>query len=301
MRNAIMYYYGLNPVELHQVGKVYKFKINYVDYIMEPYNRSMDEVDQIYSLHLSLLNGGYYCHHIVLNSGNDVVTVINDIPYILMKVLVDNRRVLLEDIVRLNNIYIDEKNFLKLRRNDWYSLWINKIDYIEYQISQFGKKYPLIRESSDYFIGIVENCISLLSNLNIKSGVRTVCHNRINDKMTLHDLYSPLNFIIDNRVRDVAEFFKVKLLSEDFVIDDLKSYFFSNKLTNDELVLFFIRVFYPSFYFDVCDGIINHRVDESELSSIIDVVDVYERNIIMVYNYIRTLVSIPDIEWLIKM
>ena len=42
-------------------------------------------------------------------------------------------------------------------------MWIRKIDYFEYQISQFGKKYPIIRESFNYYVGLAENGISLLN------------------------------------------------------------------------------------------------------------------------------------------
>lgn len=36
-------------------------------------------------------------------------------------------------------------------------MWVQKIDYFEYQVSQMGKKYPVIRESSIYYVGLAES------------------------------------------------------------------------------------------------------------------------------------------------
>lgn len=300
MKNAITYYYGLKPSEIYQVNKTYKFKIENINYILYPCDRNTDEIKQIYSLHLALLNSGYYCHHIIMNNNKEIITMVNNTQYILVKILIENRIININDIMQLNNIYVDEKKFIKLKRNDWYELWINKIDYIEYQINQFSKKFPRLRESCDYYIGIVENCISLLSKEKQNILIKTICHNRIKNGTTLYELYNPLNFIIDNRIRDAGEYFKLRIYEEYDITNQIKEYIYINKLSNEEIKMFFIRLLYPTKYFDTCEEIINNKKEENIIEEIIDKTDIYENNIKNIYNYLKTIIIMPEIEWLTK-
>ena len=95
--------------------------------------------------------------------------------------------------------------------SDWKRLWEEKIDYFEYQLSQFGNKHPLIRESFAYYTGYVEMAISLLNDLPKKNNNLVLTHKRIRGNSTLYDLYDPFNFVIDHKVRDAAEYFKSKI------------------------------------------------------------------------------------------
>ena len=54
-------------------------------------------------------------------------------------------------------------------------MWSYKIDYIETQISENIKKYPIVLESINYFIGLTENAIELSQN--VKSDIY-ICHKR---------------------------------------------------------------------------------------------------------------------------
>lgn len=299
MKNVINYYYNLNPTDIHQVNKIYKFHISDENYIMYPCYRNIEEIKEIYDFHISLLRTGYYCHHIILNINNEITTIINGTHYILLKTFIENRTIKIQDIIFFNNIYIDNSKFVKIKRSSWHKLWMEKIDYIEYQISQFGKKYPIIRESSDYYIGIVENCISLLVNINDGQSIMTISHNRIGKEYMLLELYNPINFIIDHRIRDASEYFKYCILDSD-VVNQIRDYIFSNNLTEYEINLFFIRILYPSYYFDMCEQIIDGKKEEKEMLNIINNVEIYENKIKEIYNYLRNIIKIPEIEWLIK-
>ena len=73
------------------------------------------------------------------------------------------------------------------------------------------KKYPILYNIIDYYLGISENAIFYLKKVvsNYEGNVSVcVCHKRIGVNSTLFDLYNPLNLIIDTRVRDIAEYFK---------------------------------------------------------------------------------------------
>lgn len=300
MKNAINYYYNLNPTEIHQSNKIYKFHILNSYYVLCPCNRSKEEIKEIFELHKQLLIGGYYCHQIILNINNEIETIVNGIRYILLKNYIEKANVSLNDILKVNNIYINHNIYKHIQRVDWYNMWIEKTDYIEYQISQFGKKYPLIRESSDYYIGLAENCISLLANLNLKNSIITISHNRINSQSSLFELYNPLNFILDHRIRDISEYIKFEIINKKNIYNILQSYIYNSNLNEEELELLFVRILYPSYYFDICEQIIDKKKKEAELLYIINNIDYIEQNIKIIYKYLKNMTKLPDVEWLIN-
>ena len=177
----------------------------------------------------------------------------------------------------------------ELKRNNWYEMWINKIDYFEYRIDELKNKYPLVKETFNYFSGYVETAISLLINLQIKSNL-CICHDRIKTNYTLYDLYNPFNFIIDNNMRDIAEYFKEK---KDFKI--IEQYIKNNRFTNEELQLFFIRMLYPTFYFDIYEQIIQNE------ENIINIdIEEYEELIKKTYTLLKSICPLPEIDWLTR-
>ena len=208
------------------------------------------------------------------------------------------RNIDINDIMYYFNYIIDIDQFKTIKRENWYKLWTKKIDYIEYQLSQIGNKYKLIRESSDYFIGIAEICISILSNINIQNNYACISHNRVNHKMTTEDFYNPLNFIIDNRIRDIGEYIKT-LPNIEKKIEELKKIQYINNLSNDEFILLFIRILFPSNYFDIYELIIDNKISEEELKKYITMNKKYENETKKIYNYIRSISKIPEIDWLL--
>ena len=110
----------------------------------------------------------------------------------------------------LSKISEDFENTTFEEGNLWKQLWSNKVDYFEYQITQVGKKYPLIRESFSYYIGVVEAGICLLNNS--KKLRCSVAHKRITKNEDLFEFYNPTNYILDTRVRDLSEYFKTMTL-----------------------------------------------------------------------------------------
>lgn len=300
MKNAINYYYNLNPEEIHQINKKYRFKIKYIEYLFEPFNKNIDEIKNIYTLHEYLINIGYYCHKIILNNNREILTNINGTNYIMLQTYIKNRVIELNDLLIFNNLYVDQTKFEKLKREDWYNLWANKIDYVEYQISQFGKKYSLIRESSDYYIGIVENCISLLKNIEKGKTITTINHNRTTTTTTLIEYLNPATFILDTRIRDISEYFKDCIIKQIDIIDTIKRYIYYNNLNIYEINLLFIRILYPSYYLDLCENILEGKEKEEKLKEILDKVEPTEKYIKKIYLELKPIGNIPEIEWLTK-
>ena len=77
------------------------------------------------------------------------------------------------------------------------------------QIGQNEKKYPLIRESFDYFVGMGENAISYL--VNTKKEVKPNFYDKkvLSHNNLYNSLFDPLNIILDHKARDLAEYIKL--------------------------------------------------------------------------------------------
>ena len=297
MKNAINYYYNLEVLNIHQIKGNYKFTVNGNHYILI-YLKYPYRLEELHKIASSLYQSGIYVHQFIMNKENNLVTLINSKPYLLIWYYQEMKElVTLESILNFshqNFTYLDSKQM------DWGLLWANKIDYFEYQMSEFKQKYPLIRESINYFIGIAETGISLFNNSKMEYDKLVVAHNRIRPDDTLFDLYNPLNFVIDIKVRDTAEYFKAKFMEDDKLIDKIKQYIEHEQLNQYELLMFYIRFFYPSFYFDTYEDIVNNNIDEYEINKSLKKANDYEKLLKELYQYISLYISLPDIEWIKK-
>ena len=300
MKNALKYYYNLEPNEIHQFNNIYKFHISNTKYMLCPYNRNIEDIREIYNIYLLISNLGIYCHKIITNINNEIITNINNQIYILLIIQIENRIINIDDILYLLNVNININEYTKIKRMDWLTLWTEKIDYIEYQISQFGKKYPILRESSDYYIGITENCISLISNNNLLPKMYSISHDRISIDMTTEEFYNPINFIIDIKVRNISEYIKSSVKNINSAYNLILYSIYNGNLTAEEIMLMFIRIMYPSEYFDEYEKIISNDSNEKTLEQIISNVNEYEDMIRQIYHFIKTIINIPEIEWLKK-
>ena len=149
MKNAIRYYYNLYADNIHQVEKQYRFKIEKENYVLYPVDIAIEDMNDIYQLSEQLINRGIMCHKIILNQQNQIVTLINQIPFVLMKThFYKPEPVILNDCLHLTQYAVHVGENGRLKRSQWYQLWTQKIDYLEYQLSQFGKKFPVIDRKS---------------------------------------------------------------------------------------------------------------------------------------------------------
>lgn len=302
MKNALNYYYNLNPTSIHQVNKNYRCYINGEEYFLTLYENEPNIIEEILQLNKYLLQIKVPCHQIITNKSGSIITLINNLPYILLKVFVQNRPVNIGDILFFSNLRVDTKYFKNLVRNSWYEMWIKKIDYFEYQISQVGRKYPIIRDSINYYIGLAENSISLSNNLlkNIERDL-VVSHRRIKKNDGLIELYNPLNFIIDNRIRDLSEYIKEQFFFNQYSLEEAKRDISQFGLNIELYGILFTRLMFPSYYFDCYEEVIMGKRDEDELVKIINKNEKYIELLKEIYIYLRTFSSLPEIEWLIKM
>lgn len=272
MINAIKYYYNLNISDIKQIGDDYIFD----KYILKKYYKELN-----INLYNYLINKGIYLHRIIYNRDNKYITVINDIPFVLLK----KEK---EDLINLNLI----KNYnIQLNNNNypnWANLWSIKVDYYEKNIDNI--KDEIIKKSFQYFIGMTENAILLFKTLNL-SPTLYLCHQRFKDN---YDFYDPLNIIVDYKMRDYAEYIKEEFYTNDKYYDS-----FIDKIINtfnyNDVILFFVRMLYPTPFFDAYDCYL--KKDEIDYS-FYNKKDAYEKYLKRIYKMIRKKYNIIDISWL---
>ena len=115
MKNAIVFYYNLAPTNIHQKGKSFSFVINGDSYILLPIENDSLDINKLYELSVNLFNQGVYTHQFVINKDRNLITAINNLPYVLFKVYVnDKRKITIDDIYVFNNVLIND-NVSKIR------------------------------------------------------------------------------------------------------------------------------------------------------------------------------------------
>ena len=298
MKNAINYYYNLISDDIHQAGTTYYFNHKQYRYYLILYEDDPKYLNDIYNIHQNILKQGLYVHQIIINKEGQIITLINDHPYILIKTRYYRDKIDYNKIISFFNLKIFENNKYLLGKTNWLDLWASKNDNLEYQMSQVGQKYPKLRNSFSYYIGLGETGIQLINNVNNNKISKVIAHKRINYTDTLFDLYNPLNFVIDSRIRDITEYFKSCFFQRQDITDELNQFFRNNTLTEEEHVLFLARMLYPTYYFDVFEDIISGKRKECEIKKIIDLADNYERLLRKIYVFLKTKKGIMPIEWL---
>ncbi len=303
MKNNIMYYYNLRIDNITQNNNNYYFTINNDNYCFTIYTRDIKESNEIYKLNKYMLSSNILVHEIIPNKDNYVVTIINNIPYILYKIYINkNKKLTINELTYLSNYTYQVDKILT--RNNWNILWSNKIDYFEYQINQMGKKYPILVDTFAYFTGLAENAISYVKYTTLETQIETsdnpvISHRKINN--TVESLYNPLNIILDHKSRDIAEYIKLSFLNKNTnIYQELDSYFSNNYYSEYGLRLLYARIIYPSFYFDMYEQIIQGLRKESDLLNIVTLLDDYELYLKEMYYYLKKYHNIPEIDWITK-
>lgn len=296
MRNLINYFYQLEPKDIHKYEHFYTFEINGENYrLQEVYDIN---INQAYNTSISLYQIGFYTHQIMETIAKQYIVNFNKKNYVLIKYYGEYRNNI--DISLIKNIQISEKYLdrNKITNNsNWGILWSKKIDYFEYQMNQFGIKYPLIRESFSYYLGLAEVGIALFNNYYEENQNLYLAHKRIKSSSSEYELYDPFNLVLDLRVRDIAEYFKSEYIENNNIFEDIKKYLDEN-LSNYEKIMFFIRMFYPSFYFDIYEKIIDLELEEGKIKEIIEKSSQYDLLLKEIYNYLLMSINLPYISWL---
>ena len=300
MIDYINYYYDLYPLSINEIDDKYMFYINLEKYYFIIYDRNMEELDDLIKLNKKMIENGSLVSEIITNKFNDVVNNYNGKLYILIRVYVnDSKKVDIEDIMYMLNEKDIEDSYKNISRTHWTRLWEDKVDYFEYQMGHLIKKYPILYNTIDYYLGISENAIFYLKNVvsNYEGNVSlSVCHKRIGVNSTLFDLYNPLNLIIDYKVRDIAEYIKDAFFNDKDVNNILRIIYSNYYFDKLNLSLLLSRFLFPSYFYDMFESIVYNNESEGNIYEIIKKSSNFED---FIDNYIKTC-NLQSIGWISK-
>lgn len=306
MKETLEYYYGLDIESIEELDGKYHFKIENQDYFFVFYNRGIEELEDIINVSNEMVKKGINVHKILINRNNSFLTKVGEYNYILFAVSNLNEEYDIFDMVKISEKLVLNNNKSNLYRNNWGTLWSEKIDYFEYQVRELSIEKEVVKSSFSYYVGLAENAISYVNNTNMKYGgdaYRIVLsHRRVfypNYKLNYLNL---LSFVFDLEVRDIAEYLKAMFFKKDvgFCLDELSSYLKIRHLSLYEYQMLYARLLYPTYYFDVYEGVMNKNGDEEQLVNIIKKCDSYEEFLKKAYLEISKYAKIDKVEWIIN-
>lgn len=306
MKETLEYYYGLDIESIEELDGKYHFKIENQDYFFVFYNRGIEELEDIINVSNEMVKKGINVHKILINRNNSFFTKVGEYNYILFAVSNLNEEYDIFDMVKISEKLVLNNNKSNLYRNNWGTLWSEKIDYFEYQVRELSIEKDVVKNSFSYYVGMAENAISYVNNTNMKYGgdaYRIVLsHRRVFYPNYKLNYLNPLSFVFDLEVRDIAEYLKAMFFKKDisFCLDELSSYLKIRHLSLYEYQMLYARLLYPTYYFDVYESVMNKNGDEEELVNIIKKCDSYEEFLKNAYLEISKYAKIDKIEWIIN-
>ena len=308
MKETLEYYYGLDIDFLEELDGKYHFKLDNQDYFFVFYNRSIDELKDIVNVCNEMVLKGINVNKILINRNNSYLTKINEYDYILFAVSNINEEYDIFDMIKISDKLVLNNSKSSLYRNNWGTLWSEKVDYFEYQVRELAINKDVVKNSFSYYIGLAENAISYVNNTNFKYknvlDYRIVLsHRRVYFPNYKLNYLNPLSFIFDLEVRDIAEYLKSMFFNknEEYVLEELSSYLKVRRLSIYEYQMLFARLLYPTYYFDNYESVMNKNVDEEVLVKIIKRCNDYEIFLKKAYLEISRYAKIDKLDWIIDL
>ncbi len=306
MKDTISFYYNIDIDTLEEKDGKYHFKYQNRDFFFVFFNRNLEELEDLLDCISEMQKKGIDVHGILINKDNSILTKINEYNYILFSVNNCSETYDIFDIIDMNNKLTLNNYNSKLYRNNWENLWMQKVDYFEYQIRELGLDKQVIKNSFSYYIGLAENAISYVHNVKLKypsQGTIVLSHRRIFYPNYKLNYLNPLSFIFDLEVRDIAEYLKAMFFSEDDeseVLEELKSFLKIKRLTIYEYNMLYARLLYPSYYFDIYEEVMNKERSEEDLLKIISKNKNFEEFLKKAYLEITKYAILEKVEWIIN-
>lgn len=245
----------------------------------------INKLDKLIKISNELYNNKILVDTFIINKEGNFYTQRNKDNIILLKI---NDR----------DDYFDLKYILKfVTNNDLESFNIvehykKQIDDFEEKITKYNKEYKIIQKSTNYYIGMAENAISLLSEYkNINEDI--ISHNINLYKYTKENLNNPLNFIKTNKMYSISNYIKHKFIINKFDYNELE-YILNNIQTEEEEALFFGYMLYPNYYFDQ----LMDNINEKEIIKIIKLIPYYTKILVYIREKLKKCKKIKLFVWL---
>lgn len=302
MKETINYFYGIYPSKLVDIDNGACFYYNNFKYYFLKYDRDVREIEMIVKVSNDLYSRGVLVDTFILSNRDSFYITLSDEVYVLLRVNTNEDEVLtLNDVVKFNNLLISNKLNMS---EDWASLWERKVDDFEQEMTDLNNDYPVIQESSHYYIGLAENAISYFKDTLLEDDIKSVKinlnHKRVSSNVNSGMLNNPLSFTFDYEVRDIAEYIKHAFFSSNLNYFEIENVINKFEFSRCSLRFLFARLLYPSYYFDLVEDILTNDYNENKLNILISRMDEYEDFLLDIYTLLNKKVGIPPVPWIIN-
>ena len=287
MKNFILLNYNI------EVDKIYSDKYFFVNdekiYIIRT-NKKDKEIDYLASLSNELFLNGIKVNTFIINNEKKYFTKKDNINIVLLRVNEYENDFNINDIIRFQNINSDLENVNIIDK------WSKTIDDLENELVDYNEEYQLIQNSIDYFIGMGENAISLLNNHKdkiVNDSIGHMINYKVFNKCILNN---PFNFIKINKMYDIANYIKYKLLTNRIDYDEID--IIINNNSDIENIYLFSCMMFPNIYFDLVNNIIKENETEETLNKIINIIKDHRILLINMQNSMKNVKDVKLITWL---
>ena len=293
MKNVLYNYYDILVDELNKSDNNYFFYFNNELFLFYLVLNDISLVENIYKY---IVENNIESFNIILNKEGNLFSDVDKKKYVLLRV---------KGILKYE-VKFDEFKYYPVNSNgvNWGTLWSERLDYYEVQIRELGIKYQTVLNSFGMFSGLAENAIlyfnMTMEKFNDMESNVGIVHNRVKYPCYLIDYYNPVNFVIDYSVRDIGEYIKSYIISDDFDFNNVVTLINRMKLNDLMFNLLYARLLYPTFYFDVFDKIILEDGKDSDIVFILDKIDIYLYTLKRLYDRFNNEYQMFRIEWLNK-
>lgn len=295
MKNILNYFYNLYPNKIIKNTRESYFYFNNKKFYIKKINRPIEDLELIININLKLESINKTVYKILNNKENKYYFEYEKEYYIVLMVIKNENEILdIFDLFNFNNLIKTDKNTI-INRNDYLNLWSEKIDYYEYMMSLINEDDLLINTSFSYFIGWAEVAVSYYSETisNVSSSNNFYLSHKRLSNITSKEIYNPLNFIFDYPLRSLSEFLKNNFINDEIDYIEFESFIKKNNFNEFDLRIFFARMIYPSFYFDLFLEYQESR-DKTKLKDVILKASDYEKFLKNIFHIINKYVNIPN-------
>jgi len=302
MKEAINYFYNIYPSKLENIDNGVYFYYRDFKYYFVKFDREINDLDLLVKISNDLYSKNVYISTFILSNKKTFYVDINEDIYVMIRVnCLEDDILSLKDVINFNNLLISDRLNMNV---DWASLWCKKVDDFEMEITDLNNDYPIIQESSNYYIGLAENAISYFRDTLMEEDIKSVKvnlnHRRIGSNVYSGVINNPLALTFDYDVRDISEYIKAKFFAYNLDYFEIEEVLNNFQFSRCSLRFLFSRLLYPSYYFDLVQEILNNNSDESELVLLISRTNEYEDFLMDIYRIINKKVNIPPVQWIIN-
>lgn len=235
INNELLYFYNFKDPKMiiYDDNNYFLYKENiYQLYKLKDFNYN----------HINMYDNNF--HKVIRNKFNNIVSIINNKYYVLLKVNIKkyNRLLTIDDLIVVSK----KAYYSQYNKKDIFNLWKNKIDYLD---NYYNKTYNLDNYDYNYFKGVGELALNLLKKINYSNITYGLSYNRFYDIKTLYDLYNPFIIKIGPIINSFSELIKYNFFYNNKRTNYIKV--FELNLSNEDYYYFIARLIFPTYYYDL--------------------------------------------------